>query len=70
MGVYKFAGFWRRLVAYTIDNIIINIIFFILFIITITAFVFGSISSESNSWLTDIMDPTRLSFAVLCSLQS
>jgi uncharacterized RDD family membrane protein YckC len=65
MAVYKFAGFWRRLVAYTIDNIIINMIFFILFIITITAFVFGSISSEGNSWFTDIMDPTRLSFAVL-----
>jgi uncharacterized RDD family membrane protein YckC len=65
MAVYKFAGFWRRLVAYTIDNIIINIIFFTLFTIAIIAFVFGSVSSESSSWLTDIMDPTRLSFAVL-----
>ena len=29
MAVYKFAGFWRRLVAYIVDNIIINIVFFI-----------------------------------------
>ena len=26
MAVYKFAGFWRRFVAYTVDNIITIII--------------------------------------------
>jgi uncharacterized RDD family membrane protein YckC len=70
MAVYKFAGFWRRLVAYTIDNIIINIIFFTMFIIAMVAFVFSSISSEGGSWLTDIMEPARMSFALLLTVAS
>ncbi len=60
MATYKFAGFWRRFVAYTIDNIIINFIFIILTIIVTTAFVFGSISSNSHAWLTDLTDPARI----------
>lgn len=70
MAVYKFAGFWRRLVAYTIDNVIINIIFFTMFIIAMVAFVFGSISSEGGSWLADIMEPARMSLALLLTVAS
>ena len=70
MALYKFAGFWRRLVAYIIDNVIINIIFFTMFIIAVIAFVFGSVSSEGGSWLTDIMEPARMSFALLLTVAS
>ncbi|MDX9816968.1 MAG: RDD family protein [Smithellaceae bacterium] len=46
MPVYKFAGFWRRLVAYLIDNTIIGIIFFVLFLIAIIAYFAGATSGE------------------------
>jgi uncharacterized RDD family membrane protein YckC len=65
MAVYKFAGFWRRFVAYTIDNIIINIIFFILTIIITAAFIFGSLSGNSRSWITDLTDPARITSMAL-----
>ncbi|MEN6620046.1 MAG: RDD family protein [Smithella sp.] len=65
MATYKFAGFWRRLVAYTIDNIIINIIFFILAIVMATAFVFGSISGNSRTWMTDLTDPAYIASMTL-----
>ncbi len=57
MTIYKFAGFWRRLVAYLIDSTIITIVFFVLFMIAVMAFLFGSISGNSNEWLADLMDP-------------
>jgi uncharacterized RDD family membrane protein YckC len=60
MTVYKFAGFWRRFVAYTIDNIIINIVFSILAVIITTAFVMGSMSGSSRAWIADIANPSRL----------
>ena len=66
MAVYKFAGFWRRLLAYTVDNIIINIILVILSIIAVLAFVFGS--ADRQTWLTDILDPTRMFYAVMTVL--
>lgn len=65
MAVYKFAGFWRRLVAYSIDNIIINIIFAILFLISSIALFAGAMSGDSAKWLSDLMNPTRISAAVL-----
>jgi uncharacterized RDD family membrane protein YckC len=60
MAVYKFAGFWRRFVAYTVDNIIINIVFFILAVIITTAFVLGSMSANNLAWITDITNPSRV----------
>jgi uncharacterized RDD family membrane protein YckC len=68
MAVYKFAGFWRRFVAYTADNIIINIIFFILAVIITTAFILGSMSGHSRAWIADLTDPTRINFIVLLSM--
>jgi uncharacterized RDD family membrane protein YckC len=65
MVVYKYAGFWRRLVAYIIDNVIINIAFFILLIIAVTSLVLGSMSSNSRTWVADLVDPLRLSFTIL-----
>ena len=60
MAVYKFAGFWRRFVAYTVDNIIINIVFFILAVIITTAFVLGSMSANNLAWIADITNPSRV----------
>ena len=62
MTIYKYAGFWRRLGAYTIDG---TIIFFI-FIVLIhnrrqLAFFFGAISGNNSDWLADLTDPTRFS---------
>jgi uncharacterized RDD family membrane protein YckC len=61
MTIYKFAGFWRRLVAYLIDSTIITIVFFILFMIAMMAFLFGSISGNSSEWFAALIDPTRAS---------
>ena len=59
MTVYKFAGFWRRLVAFMIDNTIAAIIFSVLLTIALLAFIFGAISGNSDAWFTDLMDPTH-----------
>jgi len=61
MTIYKYAGFWRRLVAFMIDNTIATIIFSVLCTITVLAFTFGSISGNSNFWISDLIDPTHLS---------
>jgi uncharacterized RDD family membrane protein YckC len=65
MAIYKFAGFWRRLVAYIIDNIIINITFFILALIGLTAFIFGSLAGNSRNWMADLANPARITSLVL-----
>jgi uncharacterized RDD family membrane protein YckC len=65
MAVYKFAGFWRRLVAYIVDYTIINIIFFILAIIVTIAFILGSLSGNSRNWMADLANPAHLTFLVL-----
>jgi uncharacterized RDD family membrane protein YckC len=61
MPIYKYAGFWRRLVAFTIDNTIITIAFSVLFIISIIAFLFGAMSGDSSEWLADLINPTKFS---------
>ncbi len=58
MTIYKFAGFWRRLIAFMIDNTIVTIIFSILCIIAAMAYVWGAISGNSDAWIVDITDPT------------
>jgi len=65
MTIYKFAGFWRRLVAYLIDSTIITIVFFVLFMIAMMAFLFGSMSGNSSEWLADLMDPTKASLILI-----
>lgn len=60
MPIYKFAGFWRRLVAYLIDNTIICIVFFVLFMIAVIAFFIGAASSESSDWIADLANPARM----------
>lgn len=65
MTTYKFAGFWRRFVAYTVDNIIINIVFLIFTVIITTAFVLGSMSGNARAWLADLTDPARITSIAL-----
>src|SRR4030043_13601 len=65
MPIYKFAGFWRRLVAYLIDNTIICILFFVLFLIAVMAFFIGGASGEESGWIADLADPTKISSAVI-----
>ena len=65
MPIYKFAGFWRRLVAYLIDNTIICIVFFVLFLIAMMAFFIGAASGEESGWIADLADPTKISSAVI-----
>ena len=61
MTIYKFAGFWRRLGAYTVDCTIIFFIFIILASIASLAFFSGAISGNSKNFITDLADPARFS---------
>jgi uncharacterized RDD family membrane protein YckC len=65
MAVYKFAGFWRRLVSYTIDCIIINIIFMALLIIVFVAFSSGIMSGNNLSSISDLLNPAALSLSFI-----
>jgi uncharacterized RDD family membrane protein YckC len=65
MAVYRFAGFWRRLVAYTIDNVIISIIFTVLFTIVLIAFFTGAMSGDERNWASDLMNPQQFLSVIL-----
>jgi uncharacterized RDD family membrane protein YckC len=65
MAVYKYAGFGRRLVAFSVDNIIINIVFLIFVIIISSAFIFGSLSGDTNTLITNLTNPAQLTFIAL-----
>ncbi len=65
MTVYKYAGFWRRFLAYTVDNIIINIVFLILTVVIAAAFILGSMSGNTRAWLADLTDPARIASLAL-----
>ena len=58
MTIYKFAGFWRRLIAFMIDNTIVTMTFSVLGIIAATAYVFGAISGNNEASLLELADPT------------
>jgi len=65
MTIYKFAGFWRRLVAFMIDSTIVTIIFVILLVIAALAFFFGAISADNDAWIADLTNLTGFSSALL-----
>lgn len=60
MTVYKYAGFWRRFIAYTIDGFIVSIIFIILAVIAGIAFFAGTMSGGNNAWIAELSDPQRI----------
>jgi uncharacterized RDD family membrane protein YckC len=65
MPVYKFAGFWRRFVAYLIDNTIICIVFFVLLMIAMMAFFIGAATGEESAWIADLANPTKISSVMI-----
>ncbi len=56
MTTYKFAGFWRRFVAYSIDGFIISIVFIILAVISGIAFFAGAMSGKNSVWISKMTD--------------
>ena len=68
MTVYKFAGFWRRLVAFMIDSTIVTIIFVVLCVIASLAFFFGAMSADNNTWINDLANPQNFSSVLLLAL--
>jgi len=68
MPVYKFAGFWRRLIAYLIDSTIISIVLVILWMIAMMAFFIGAMSGENSNWITDLPNPEILFSVVIIVL--
>jgi uncharacterized RDD family membrane protein YckC len=68
MTVYKFAGFWRRLVAFMIDSTIVTIIFVALCVIAGLAFFFGAMSANSSALLNDLVKHKGFSSVVLLVL--
>lgn len=65
MTVYKFAGFWRRLVAFMIDSTIVTIIFVVLFVIAGLAFFFGAMSADNNAWINNLANLKAIFSVVL-----
>jgi len=65
MTTYKFAGFWRRFIAYMIDGFIIGIVFILLAIVAGIAYFAGAMSADSQAWVAQLTDPVRMaSFTV------
>ena len=60
MTTYKFAGFWRRFVAYMIDGFIIGIVFIILMIVAGFAYFAGAMSGDSQAWIGQLTNPERM----------
>jgi uncharacterized RDD family membrane protein YckC len=60
MTTYKFAGFWRRFVAYAIDGFIVSIVFIILAVISGIAFFAGAMSGTNSAWIRTMTDPECL----------
>ncbi|MBP7764358.1 MAG: RDD family protein [Deltaproteobacteria bacterium] len=60
MTTYRFAGFWRRFVAYTIDGVIISLMFMVLMIIAGVAFFAGAVSGDSSAWVAKLSNPEEL----------
>lgn len=65
MTLYRFAGFWRRFVAYLIDGFIIGVIFFILMIVAGVAFLAGALSGDTEALVATITDPQMMTSVTL-----
>jgi uncharacterized RDD family membrane protein YckC len=60
MSFYKYAGFWRRFIAYIIDGFIITLVIFILAMIAGIAFFTGIMSGGNTSWIVSMKDPEQM----------
>lgn len=64
MTFYKYAGFWRRLIAFSIDSTIISFIFIFLFTIASMAYFFGALSSNSEQFIANLTNPAGFTLTV------
>jgi uncharacterized RDD family membrane protein YckC len=64
MTTYKYAGFWRRFIAYMIDGSIISVIFIVLAFIAGVAFVKGTISG-GGALISDFENPEKMASLAL-----
>ena len=65
MTIYKFAGFWRRFVAYMIDGFIVSIVFIVLAVIAGIAYFAGAMSGNGSALVAKLTDPEQLSVITL-----
>ncbi len=65
MTTYRFAGFWRRFVAYMIDGFIIGMISLILMIIAGIAYIAGAMSGNGGALIAKISDPVQMASLTL-----
>jgi len=65
MAFHPYAGFWRRLVAFTIDGTIICFIFIFLFFIASMAFFSGAVSANGEKFLASLGNAESLSPAMI-----
>ncbi|MFA5322618.1 MAG: RDD family protein [Smithella sp.] len=65
MTFYRYAGFWRRLIAFTLDGTIIFFVFVILFAIAALAYFFGAVSANGEEFLAGLAGPSRVSPAMI-----
>ena len=59
MTTYQFAGFWRRLVAYSIDGVIVGVVFIVLAIVAGLAYFSGAMSGDSQGWMSKLANLER-----------
>ena len=60
MTFYKYAGFWRRLMAFSIDGAIVLFVFVIFFTIGSMAFFSGVMSVSSKEFFMDFSDTSAI----------
>lgn len=60
MTIYKYAGFWRRFIAYMIDGCIISVILIVLAFIAGVAFFAGTVSGGGNTLMADLENPEKI----------
>ncbi len=65
MTTYRFAGFWRRFVAYMIDGFIIGMISLVLMIIAGIAYIAGAMSGNGGALMAKIADPAQMASLTL-----
>ncbi len=60
MTIYKFAGFWRRSIAYSIDGFLVGFVFIILMIIAGVAYFAGAMSGNGTAMMAKMTDPGQM----------
>lgn len=59
MAIYKFAGFWRRFIAYMIDGFIIGMVLIVLMIVAGVAYFAGSMTGDGKAVMSHMSNPAE-----------